>query len=133
MTQARAAGNNPGASPATLPTSGDPAAVTQLTVSVVVPTYRREDLLKRCLQSLSLQDFPRGGLEIIVVDDARSESVPEVVTTAARETGIPIRLLAGPGRGPAAARNLGWRAARGDVIAFLYDDADPEYYSCLKP
>src|SRR5690606_21811443 len=37
----------------------------------------------------------------------------------------PVTVLRGPGRGPAAARNVGWRAARSDWIAFLDDDIIP--------
>src|SRR2546427_3815465 len=90
MTQARAAATNSDASPATtLPASaGHASAVTHVRVSIVVPTYRRDELPRRCLRSLNSQDFPRGDLEIIVGDDARSESVPEAVAGAARETGI---------------------------------------------
>jgi glycosyltransferase involved in cell wall biosynthesis len=66
-------------------------------VSVVVPTYRRPELLRRCLAALAAQDFAPADYEIIVVDDAgdeatrrlvegrewaRSERTTEVVTTA---------------------------------------------------
>ena len=94
-------------------------------VSVVVPTYRRDRLLRRCLDSLVRQAPPSGGYEIVVVDDARSRTVPEVVTEAAAGSGVRLVCLPGPSRGPAAARNVGWRAARGRVITFIDDDAYP--------
>jgi histidinol-phosphate phosphatase family protein len=37
-----------------------------------------------------------------------------------------VEVLAGPGRGPAAARNVGWRASRAEWVAFLDDDVEPE-------
>ncbi|RIK84638.1 MAG: glycosyl transferase family 2 [Planctomycetota bacterium] len=74
--------------------------------SVVVPTYRRNELLRRCL------------------NDPATESLVHEYDHAA-----PVRLRyvkAGPGHGAAAARNCGWRAARGRVIAFTDDDCLPE-------
>jgi len=91
-----------------------------------MPTYRRVDTLLRCLEALTRQDYPRDRFEILVVDDARSESVPRLVGDfAARNPGLNIRALPGQRRGPATARNIGWRAARGRVIAFIDDDAYP--------
>ena len=97
-----------------------------LDVSVVMPTHRRDDTLLRCLEALAGQDYPRDRFEIVVVDDARSESVPRLVAAfAARNPSLSMRVLPGRGQGPATARNIGWRAARGRVIAFIDDDAYP--------
>ena len=94
-------------------------------ISVVIPTHRRDDGLRRALEGVLSQDFG-AGFEVVVVDDARSPSTPLVVAAAAAtHPGSRLTLLQGAGRGPAAARNLGWRATRGDVIAFLDDDAYP--------
>jgi glycosyltransferase involved in cell wall biosynthesis len=93
-------------------------------VSVVVPTFRRDRLLCRLLNTLLAQDLPHDRFEIVVVDDACSPSTACVIADAtARCPDVDIRLL--PGRGPATARNIGWRAARGEVIAFIDDDAYP--------
>jgi GT2 family glycosyltransferase len=97
-----------------------------LDVSVVVPTYRRDDTLLRCLETLARQDFPSDRFEVIVVDDARSATTPRAVGGfASRHSGLDVRVLPGMCQGPAAARNVGWRAARGTVIAFIDDDAYP--------
>lgn len=42
-------------------------------VSVVVPTYQRRELLRKCLSSLLNQDFPGDRYEIIVVEDGSDE------------------------------------------------------------
>ena len=47
-----------------------------LLVSVVVPTYRRPQLLDRCLRALLAQNFPPHAYEIIVVDDGPEDPVP---------------------------------------------------------
>jgi glycosyltransferase involved in cell wall biosynthesis len=94
-------------------------------VSVVVATYRRDELLARCLLHLLDQDLD-APFEIDVVDDAQSDStqgVIEAVLKARPDSHVPITLLPGRSNGPATARNIGWRAARGEVIAFTDDDA----------
>jgi cellulose synthase/poly-beta-1,6-N-acetylglucosamine synthase-like glycosyltransferase len=134
-------------------------------VSVVVPTYKRPDLLKRCLQALLSQDFDPSAYEVIVVDDAAEEETRRVVESLAQQaetyavlpgpdfpqpahsrasldmphtqvkihsswvglSGLP-RLMYIPVLkrcGPAAARNCGWRATAGEIIAFTDDDCIP--------
>lgn len=98
-------------------------------VSVVVPTFRRPALLERCLEALLEQDFAPAAYEIIVVDDAACKETRLQVERCARRAAARGRhvyyLAATSGRGPAAARNLGWRAARGEIIAFTDDDCLP--------
>jgi cellulose synthase/poly-beta-1,6-N-acetylglucosamine synthase-like glycosyltransferase len=96
-------------------------------VSVVVPTYRRPDLLRRCLAALLAQDLPPADYEVIVADDGASPGTRRVVEELATPAGPRLRYLAVNGRhGPAAARNLGWRAAAGEIIAFTDDDTIPD-------
>jgi cellulose synthase/poly-beta-1,6-N-acetylglucosamine synthase-like glycosyltransferase len=87
---------------------------------VVVPTRDRPEALATCLRALDRQEGVQP--EVVIVDDASADpvAVDRVVT------GWPgTRLLVGEGRGPAAARNLGARAARADVICFTDDDCRP--------
>ena len=83
--------------------------------SVVIPTMGRDNL-RVLLQALDQAKGPRPR-EIIVVDDRAGERhLPVPATTP------PVRVLRSGGHGPAAARNVGWRAANGEWIAFLDDD-----------
>jgi GT2 family glycosyltransferase len=95
-------------------------------VSIVVPTCGRPALLSHCLASLLRQNFDRSRYEIIVVDDRPSSGTREVVHDWAMQvasTGPVVSYIASEGpHGPAAARNKGWRAARGAIIAFTDDD-----------
>ena len=99
-------------------------------VSVVVPTCRRDELLARCLGALLAQEFPAAAYEVIVVDDAPSCATEKLVgqcSSAAGAQGKTVRYIAQRGaHGPAAARNAGWRAARGAIIAFTDDDCLPD-------
>jgi glycosyltransferase involved in cell wall biosynthesis len=87
-------------------------------LSVVVPTVGRPGSLARCLAGLAAQDV-EASFEIVVVDDAPSGCRRPVVGPH------PARVIRSGGRGAAAARNAGARAARGDVLLFLDDDVVP--------
>lgn len=82
-------------------------------ISVVVPTRDRPQALARCLVALARQDAAE--LEIVVVDDSES----------ATASAPGARIVRAGGLGPAAARNLGVRAARGAVVCFTDDDCVP--------
>lgn len=83
--------------------------------SVVIPTTGR-DSLHVLLDAFDGASGPKPR-EIIVVDDR--PGTPELPLPASE---VPVEVMRGGGRGPAAARNAGWRAARGEWIAFLDDD-----------
>ncbi|MBV9356045.1 MAG: glycosyltransferase [Chloroflexi bacterium] len=97
-------------------------------VSVVVPTHRRPRLLERCLGALCAQTYPASRAEVIVVEDGGHVGTPthRLVDALTRSAPVRVRYLAVPRRGPAAARNAGWRAASGGIIAFTDDDALPD-------
>jgi glycosyltransferase involved in cell wall biosynthesis len=89
--------------------------------SLVIPTFRRPDLLRRCLEAATSQDCD--DYEVIVVDDASPDDTGAMV---AREYPR-VRYVRQPqNRGPAAARNRGIAMATGEVVAFTDDD-------CLVP
>ena len=77
-------------------------------IAVVIATYRRPALLRRCLTALiAQQGVEDGGYEIIIVDDGCSDDTLAVVNEfAGRTAGSPaVRYLRPNGtRGPAAAR-----------------------------
>jgi glycosyltransferase involved in cell wall biosynthesis len=112
----------PASPPPAAPALSVPApAAAAAAVSVVIPAYNAADTIGRALDSVAAQTAPPA--EVIVVDDGSTDGTAAVV---AARTDLPIRLLASPGRGgAAAARNLGIAAARGEFIAFL--DADDEW------
>jgi glycosyltransferase involved in cell wall biosynthesis len=91
-------------------------------LSIVIPTYRKPDLLQRTLGALEPQvDEVTVGCEIVVVDDGSGDSTAEVLETMAGR--LPLVVVRPPGNeGRAKARNRGWRAATGTGVLFLDDD-----------
>jgi GT2 family glycosyltransferase len=90
-------------------------------VSVVVPTYNRKDLLMALLESLRSQTLAPETFEIIVVCDGGTDGTSEVIARLATSDAR-IRLIQQQQGGPAAARNAGARAAKGQFVAFTDDD-----------
>ncbi|RXZ36955.1 glycosyltransferase [Oxalobacteraceae bacterium CAVE-383] len=96
-------------------------------VSVVVPTCGRPELLNRCLQALCRQTLAPARYEIVIVDDRPHRRTADIVAQWDSGAAPSIIYLPNHGaHGPAAARNLGWRAARSAVIAFTDDDTVPD-------
>lgn len=90
--------------------------------SVIIPTYRRPEPLRRCLEGFLRLEHP--SWELIVVNDGGDTSF-DLVGDDLRAP-LPLTLLDAEHRGPAAARNTGARAARGEFLAFTDDDCLPE-------
>ena len=89
-------------------------------VSVVLPCRDGVAWLAESLGSLRRQQGVE--LELVVVDDGSSDGSQELVRRLWHGAAGPLRLLQAGGLGVSAARNLGWRAARHPLVAFL--DAD---------
>ena len=92
--------------------------------AVVVPTVGRPSL-HRLLEALSRQPDPLPE-EIVVIDDRLADRPADrtepLLTDRDRVGTVPLRVVRSWGRGPAAARNLGWRLTTTPWIAFLDDD-----------
>lgn len=89
--------------------------------SVVVCTRNRSDLLARALDGLRVQELKTSEYEILVVDNASTDDTRSVVEARAGET-PDMRYLMETEVGLSAARNRGWRAARGRYVAYTDDD-----------
>lgn len=86
------------------------------TVSVVIPTYNRAELIPATLDSVFSQTFQY--LEVVVVDDGSTDNTLEVLG----RYGSAIRVVRQANQGEGAARNAGIDAARGKYIAFVDSD-----------
>jgi GT2 family glycosyltransferase len=91
-------------------------------ISVVVPTRNRVEILEKALRALNAQDFPAEQFEVVVVDDGSSDGTSARILAQLSEYQMKATLLRQAERGPAAARNLAVRHARGELILFFNDD-----------
>jgi glycosyltransferase involved in cell wall biosynthesis len=100
--------------------------MTRPRLSVVIPTYRRPELLLRCLEAvLDQRRIDPQAYEVIVVDDGHDDETRDLLAQIDGAATSIRYLRPERGRGPAVARNTGWRAARGGLIAFTDDDTVP--------
>lgn len=88
-------------------------------VSVIVPVYKAEAFLDKCMESLLGQSYSK--LEIILVDDGSPDRCPQLCESWSKKDAR-IRVLHKENSGAADARNCGAAAASGDYISFV--DAD---------
>jgi len=93
-----------------------PVRGSNISISVVIPTFDRSTLLARSLASLPLDADQLS--EVIVIDDGSTEEISATVNCFNGR----VQLLRQDRLGPGAARNRGWNAASGNYIAFLDSD-----------
>ena len=88
-------------------------------VSIVVPVYKVENYLHRCVESLRSQTLR--DIEIILVDDGSPDRCPELCDALALEDSR-IRVVHKKNGGLSSARNAGLRAAKGTYVGFVDSD-----------
>ena len=97
-------------------------------MSVVICAFNAEATLDECLRHTCALDYP--DLEVVVVDDGSTDATADIARRHPR-----ARLLSIDHGGLSVARNEGFRAATGDIIAYLDSDAYPSpewpYYLAL--
>ena len=85
-------------------------------VSVIIPTYNRDWIVKEAIDSVLAQDF--NDYELIVVDDGSDDRTPEILAAYEDQ----LTMIRQANSGVSAARNRGIAAAAGRLIAFLDSD-----------
>ncbi len=100
-------------------------------VSLVIPGRNCAATLKACLESVipALQANHSPLVEVLFIDDGSTDD------TASIAQDLPITYVRGEGKGPGAARNLGWRRAKSDLVWFIDSDtvAAPDALEKLLP
>lgn len=105
-------------------------------ISVIVPVYKVEKYIHRCIDSILAQTFT--DFELILVDDGSPDSCGKICDEYA-EKDSRIRVIHKPNGGVSSARNAGIDAARGEYLIFVDSDDKVEkhyieflYYSLTK-
>lgn len=91
-------------------------------ISVIIPTFRRPALLRRCLASLAAQTMEAEQFEILVVDDGSGGDNDAGLREAQARMSNLRTFTRTRNYGPAAARNLGLTEARSPLVLLLDDD-----------
>jgi glycosyltransferase involved in cell wall biosynthesis len=94
-----------------------------LDISVVVCTRNRAERLAKALNRWAAL-APKSSWELVLVDNGSTDATPEVLAEAQKRLPA-LRRAMEPRRGLGAARDHGWREARGAIIAFTDDDCYP--------
>lgn len=89
------------------------------TVTVVIPAYQAAGRIAVTVRAAIAQEETAPPPEVIVVDDGSADDTAAVAERAG------ARVIRQENRGPAAARNTGWRAAKGEIVFFTDSDCVP--------
>ena len=92
-----------------------------LKLSIIVPIYKVEQYLRRCVDSLLDQDLPREEYEIILVDDGSPDNCPAMCDEYASAHDN-VRVVHRENGGLSAARNSGIEVAQGEYVQFVDSD-----------
>ena len=95
-------------------------------VSVVAAAHNSEKYLLDFLQALQSQTLAADRFEVTVVDDASTDRTSEILAEWASHDPRRHNMIRANGKGPAHARNLGVRAARGEWVALTDSDTIPD-------
>ncbi len=97
-------------------------------ISVIVPTFNRARLLATTIPALATQELREGvRYEVIFVSNGSSDNTEEVIAAAIeRYPGLFRYFRNNPSGGGAAPRNVGMRAARGEILLNIDDDVRPD-------
>jgi GT2 family glycosyltransferase len=95
-----------------------PPGIAWPSISVVVCTHNGARTLHDCLSGLAALTYP--DFEVLLVDDGSTDA------TAAIASEYDVTVISTPNRGLSAARTLGAERARGEIVAYLDDDARPD-------
>lgn len=93
-------------------------------ISVIIPAFNSRSTLGQAIEACLRQDYPKDRLEVIVVDDGSTDDTKEIAGH------YPVIYIYQKKGGPGAARNAGWKRARGEMIFFTDADCIPEK-NCL--
>lgn len=100
----------------------------KMLISVIIPTFNRAEKLTPVLEALNKQSLPPHNYEILFVDNNSSDDTRAVIESSIKKyIGLNIKYLFEGQQGLNFARNCGVHHAVTDIVAFLDDDAVPQF------
>ncbi|MEO8664522.1 MAG: glycosyltransferase [Ignavibacteria bacterium] len=92
------------------------------TVSIIIPTYNRANILGITLESCINQTYPKELFEIIVTDNNSTDNTKAVVEEWQAKSDVPVKYIMEPRQGAHIARNTAAKSAKGEILYFTDDD-----------
>ena len=92
-----------------------------MNLSLVICTRNRAKQLDQCLQAVALMDKD-DGFELVVVDNGSTDDTARVLDDFEQAADFNVKLVSEPVAGLGHARQTGWQAAAGEIVAFTDDD-----------
>lgn len=101
----------------------------EIKISIIVPVYKVERELNRCVQSLLRQTY--GNIEVILVDDGSPDCCPEMCDEFARQDNR-VKTIHKRNGGLSDARNAGLKVASGEYVLYVDSDDYIDFDSCER-
>ena len=95
-------------------------------ISVIVPIYNGEQDLPNLIECLEQQTYPTDKVEFLLVDNNSCDRTPEILDSIAKTNGTFSHLTERKIQSSYAARNLGIRQAKNDILVFTDADCRPQ-------
>jgi len=92
------------------------------TISVIIPTYKPQDYILECLQSLNNQSFDKNKFEIIIVLNGEQEPYHSFISNCLSQCNFQYELIYTNIAGVSNARNVGIEQSKGKYLTFIDDD-----------
>lgn len=105
------------------PIATQPVCSPAVSISIIIPALNEEKMIGRCLESLARLAFAREQFEVLVVDNGSRDKTIGIAESF--KDRLNVRILQKTGVRISALRNLGARAAQGNILAFLDADCMP--------
>lgn len=103
-------------------------------VSLLIPAHNEEKVISRTLEAMTALDYPKGKLDIVVINDGSTDKTAEIVSQYAQQH-TNVRLLTIPpgegGKGKSRALNIGVSKTSSEIVA-VYDADNTPNSSSLK-
>lgn len=93
-----------------------------MNISVIIPTYKPQDYLWECLDSIAAQTISKDAFEVIVILNGPKDPFYGKIEDYAEDSGLDLKLIYTEVPGVSNARNIGLDNASGKYIAFMDDD-----------
>ncbi len=93
-------------------------------VNIIIPTYNRAEKLKEGLISLNKINYPKNKYSVLVIDDGSVDNTRQIVKDSKKKLSYKLEYYYQKNKGLSAARNLGIKNAKGEILVFIDDDME---------